>query len=181
MRATTGLLVAALLVLPGSATAQEEATRVADAFLTSFQRLDWDGVAARTDGSVLATFREHVTSMASHDATGRVAERILRESGATGFGQLDDRALFAQLLQALHSEVPMLVGVLATNRYQTLGAIAEADTLTHVLVRTTPYTTGSTSSAVEVVTARATADGWRVVEAAALDALLVALGSFGRE
>lgn len=170
-----------LIAVPISAQTEASGTQVANGFLTSFQRLDWNGVAARTDRSVLETFREHVTSMASHDATNRVTERILHGSAASRLDALDDRALFAQLLEALHTEVPMLVGVLATNRYQTLGAISEADTLVHVLVRTTPYTTGSTSSAVEVVTLRATSDGWLVVDAAALDALLVALGTFGRE
>jgi len=181
LRVLAFLVAVTLIALPSTASGQEEGLEIAGGFLASFQRLDWTGVAARTDRSVLETFRQHVTSMATHDATGGVTDRILRDSDATRLDQLDDRALFAQLLEALHTEVPMLVGVLATNDYETLGAIQESDTLAHVLVRTTPYTTGSTSSKVEVVTVRATADGWRVVEAAALEALLVALGTFGRE
>ena len=156
-------------------------TDVVNRFLGAFQRLAWQGVAAQTHPEVLETFRFHVASMADHSADNAVATRILRGSGASDLADLDDPALFVHILAALYEEVPMLVGVLATNEYSTLGAVPEADTLAHVTVRTTAHTTGSTSSNVEVVTLRRTATGWRVADAPALDALLVALGTFSRE
>lgn len=183
-RFTALLLGAALLTLAGTAPLcgqrleRSDPSSVAAVFLGSLQRLRWETLSTTVDGETVAVFREHIRSMAEHDPSGRTARRALGGAEAAEAAGWTDERFFARLVESLHADVPMLLGVLATNTYDPLGEVREGEDLAHVLVRTTPYTNGSTASSVEVVTLRRAADGWRVIEAPALDAFLVALGTF---
>lgn len=174
--------LAALLVCTAPLHAQRlergDPQSVAQVFLRSFQRLDWDVLAETVHPEAVAVFREHIRSMTEHDPSGATAARALGVADASQASGWSDARFFAQLVGALHREVPMLLGVLATNTYDLIGSVPEGSGRAHVLVRTTAYTNGSTASEVEVVSLEPADDGWRVRDAPALDALLVALATF---
>ncbi len=160
----------------GDARAQESPSDIAQAFYDAIASHDWDAAAATLHPEALDLFGYRLASMLQADASGRLAVLIFGSTDGAAVGERSASSVLAVLLRAIEVDAPGLIAILATNRYDPIGQIAEGADLSHVVFRVTPYTNGSAPTRTGLVTLKRREDsGWGIVESGELDAIAMAM------
>lgn len=156
-------LLLACLPLPAfaqTAPATDTPEAAAAALYAAMQRGDWKGAAALFDPAALKEFRGTMAPLLELGADGAQAEALAMMFGGLEPAELkaaSDTAFFA----AFFGGIVASTGV-KLDQQQVLGSVAEGD-VRHVVTRNTVSGMGIRLTQMEVVSARKTADGWRVL------------------
>lgn len=180
MRAAPLVLLAALWAgcaaapppAPSAGPSTAPALQAVEAYTAAFAAEDWRAAAERIDRDDLARLQPFV---------GFIGGMAVEDPDFQGAPPPDDPVdAFAWFMQTMVEQTPMFGDMMGTAQGEVLGAVAETDSLVHVVQRSTVDMMGTEVSQVEVVTARLNADGvWRVALGGQLDALSGAFDAFG--
>lgn len=138
---------------PGPGGAEAAAVAYMDAIGAS----DWLGAARTIDPAELVAMGEIVSFITEQDSTGEAVEGLGGADGGEG------AEAFAQFMEAIVGMNPALEEAFRTLRYRVLGTVAEGDTLTHVLYRSTTTVYDTEVQSVAVISARWLGDRWAVL------------------
>ena len=177
MRAACLALLAVLAATPLAAQDTAPAVDAARAYMDAFAAEDWRAAAERVDRDDLAQLQPFVALI------GGIALDDPDFQGAEP--PSDPVDAFAWFMDVMTDELPMLGDMMGTAQGRVLGAVAETDSLVHVVQRSTVDMMGAEVSQVDVVSVRLSPDGaWRVALGGQLDAfsqMSGMLGAFGGE
>lgn len=159
--------------------AQEEpappAETVADEYLRSVEAGAWRAAAARLHPDALLELRETLRILIEPDASGRLLDALAGGATLEAYLSRGGRELFVSVLEALERESPGIVNAMTDRSTEVLGAVAEGDTLRHVLYRLQWRLSGAEPE-LRVTTLAPDAQGrWRIRSAPELESLRPAL------
>ncbi len=135
----------------------------------------WDAAASALHPEALDLFRLRLDSMLDADTTGRLATLVFGQEDGPALRSRSNRRFFATLLEAIESDTPGLIAVIATNQYDPIGHVDEGPDLAHVVLRVTPFTNGSAPTRTTLVTLKGSPAGWGIIESGALESLATAM------
>ena len=133
------------------------AEAVAVAYMDAIGAGDWLAAGQTIDPDELVAMGEILSFIAEQDSTGEAAKGLGLQGSAEG------AEAFAQFMEAVAGMNPVMEDAFRTLRYDVLGSVAEGDSLTHVLYRSTTTMFGMEIQSVAVISARWLGDRWAVV------------------
>lgn len=176
MRTLIGAFLAGLLGAASLAAqdASEPAT-VADEYLRGIEAAAWRATAQRIHPDALARLRQTLRIMVEPDSSGRLLEELSGGRSEEEYFSLDGGPLFVSVMRALERHSPGIVNAMTDRETEVLGAVAEGDTLRHVVYRLEWRLSGAQPETKVMTLAPDERGRWRVLRASELTSLRPAL------
>lgn len=173
-----GVSMAAAALVPAALPAQEAPKppeAVAHEYLRGIEALAWRATAQRIHPDALADLRAFLRIQVEHDRSGEILDALSGGRSAREYFELDGRSLFVSVLRALTDRAPGIVNAMSARETDVLGAVAEGDSLRHVVYRLQWDISGSKPEMKVMTLARDGEGRWRVRRAPELESLRPAL------
>lgn len=162
----------------GSLGAQDDtgsAAVVADEYLRGIEAGAWRATAQRIHPDALTRLRETLRIMVEPDSSGRLLRELSGGQTAERYFSLDGGSLFVSVMRALVRNSPGIVNAMTDRDTEVVGAVAEGDSLRHVVYRLEWRLSGARPEINVMTLARDGRGRWRVLRAPELESLRPAL------
>jgi len=158
----------------GGASAADSAEAVAVRYLSALGRGRYDSMAHLMHPEALSQIRDLMSLLVARDTAGNLVKGIFGVDGNKAFAALDSEQ--ARFFSGLFRSQPGLAEVMGSLHGDPVGAVAEGDSLRHVVMRVEMGdTTGLSVSKMEVVSLKRSGGAWRVLLGGQIGGVLEAL------